>query len=106
MPPLHHLHDPLALLVVGMAVCRTTRLLVADELLRRPRWAVERWAAGTATRRAHPMIATFVGCAWCVSVWVAVGWLLLLVLAPLLVTLLLAAPLAWSTLTGLLSSWE
>lgn len=106
MPPLHHLHDPLALIVVGVAVYRTTRLLTADELLRRPRTAVEAWAAGTATRRAHPAIGTLAGCAWCLSVWVAVGWLLLLMFAPLLVTLLLAAPLAWSALAGLLSSWE
>lgn len=104
--PLRHLHDPVALVVVGLAVYRVTRLLVADEVLRRPRWAIEQWAAGTAVRRAHPQVATFVGCPWCVSIWVAAAALPLLIFAPPLVTLAVAAPLAWSAAAGLLSSWE
>lgn len=101
--PLRHLHDPVALVLVALAVYRTTRLLVADELLVRPRAVLAHWRE----RGGRPgPLGYFVTCPWCVSVWVAAGWLLLLALAPLLMTLIIAAPLAWSAVAGLLASWE
>lgn len=104
--PLAHLHDPLVLVVSALAVYRITRLLVADQVLAAPREAVQRWAGGTAQRRSRPALAYFVTCPWCVSIWVAAGWLLLLLFGSLLLILCIAVPLACSAAAGLLSSWE
>ena len=95
--PLAHLHDPIVLVVSALAVYRLTRLLTADEILAEPRARLVN-GGGRAG-----YLAT---CAWCVSIWVAVAWLLLLLLAPLLAVLIVGVPLACSAAAGLLSSWE
>jgi len=50
-------------------------------------------------------VAYFVTCPWCVSIWVGAGWLAVAAAAPSL-AVPLAAVLAWSSVTGLLSSME
>jgi len=104
-PTLDHFRDPVLLLLGALAVSRLTRLLVADELLAAPRARIVRWAEGTAERRAHPQLGYLATCPWCVSVWVAAGWALLVALAPA-AALVAGAILAWSAAAGLLASWE
>jgi hypothetical protein len=99
------LRDPVTLLVGGLAVHRLTRLVTEDVITRRPRWAVQQWAEGTAQRSAHPQIGYLVTCPWCVSIWVAAGWAVFAVAAPT-VAAPVGAALAWSSLTGLLASSE
>lgn len=88
--------DPLALLVAALAVYRLTRLVVADELTAPLRDRV----VGRGGRLAY-----LVTCPWCISVWIAAGWVLLLVLLPL-VALVAGTVLALSAVAGLLSSLE
>jgi len=90
------LRDPVALTVGALAVHRLTGLLVDDEVTRPLRERVER-LGDRAAYLAH--------CPRCVSVWVAAGWLGLTVAAPA-VAAPVGAALAWSTVSGLLSSWE
>jgi len=91
------LADPVALGVGALAVYRVTRLLVEDEVLRPVR---ERIAPDEESRLAY-----FVTCPWCVSVWAGAAWAGLTVLAPR-VARTAGAALAWSAVSGLLSSWE
>jgi hypothetical protein len=95
-PSLEHVSDPLYLVVGALAVYRLTRLVVADVLLDGPRARLsarsDRWAV-------------FITCPWCVSVWLAAGWVLLLGLLPV-VALVAGVILAWSAVAGLLSSME
>jgi hypothetical protein len=97
--------DPVTLVVGAFAVHRLPRLVVDDEATRRPRWAVQAWAQGTATRRAHPQIGYLVTCPWCVSIYVAAGWAAFAAAAPSAAAKAGAA-LAWSSATGLLASAE
>lgn len=67
-------HDPLglpavaALIVDGLAVFRLVRLIIADRLADRPRkWLTRR----SLVRRG--VLAYFLTCPWCVSIWVAAG---------------------------------
>jgi Protein of unknown function (DUF1360) len=88
--------------VGGLAVARLTRLLVEDELTRPGRERLQKWAEGTAQRAAWPRLAYFVTCPWCVSVWIAAGWLGLSTAAPRSADTL-GTILAWSQVTGLLA---
>jgi hypothetical protein len=90
------LRDPVALVVGGLAVHRLTRLLVDDEVTRPLRERAER-LGDRAAYLAH--------CPRCVSVWVAAGWAGLAVAAPA-VAAPAGAVLAWSAVSGLLSSLE
>jgi hypothetical protein len=91
------LRDPVALAVGGLAVFRLTRLLVEDKIAEPIR---DRLAANAEGRLAY-----FVTCPWCVSMWVAGGWAAVTVAAPA-VAAPVGAALAWSAVSGLLSSWE
>lgn len=95
-PTLDCYSDPLYLVVSALAVYRLTRLVVADTILDRPRAAL----AGRSDR-----MGVFITCPWCVSVWVAAGWALLLGLLPV-AALVVGVALAWSAVAGLLSSME
>jgi hypothetical protein len=91
------------LAVGALAVHRLTRLITADTITGPLRVRVARWGGSTT---AEPSPAeTFINCPWCVSVWAAAGWLALTAAAPR-VARPLGAVLAWSTVTGLLSSVE
>jgi hypothetical protein len=86
------------LAVGALAVHRLTRLVTEDTItdpLRRP----------VLEERPESRLADFLTCPWCVSVWVAAGWLTLTAAAPRLARPL-GAVLAWSTAAGLLSSLE
>jgi hypothetical protein len=104
-PTVRALHDPVQLTLAALAVFRMTRLVVEDEVTRRPRERLTGWAAGTAERRARPGVSFFVTCPWCVSFWLAVVWVAALILVPT-VALGADAVLALSAVAGLLSSWE
>jgi hypothetical protein len=91
------LRDPVTLAVGGFAVHRLTRLAVSDKITEPLR---DRVAPDEESRLAY-----FVTCPWCVSIWVAAGWALLAVTAPS-VAAPVGAALAWSSVTGLLSSVE
>lgn len=99
------LRDPYALTVGALAVHRLTRLLVEDEITRRPRQAVQAWARGTATRRARPQVEYLTGCPWCVSIYVAAAWAALTATHPA-AALTAGVPLAWSSVTGILATLE
>lgn len=99
------LRDPLTLAVGALAVHRLTRLLVEDEITRPAREAVQRWARGTATRAARPQVEYLTGCPWCVGMYVAAAWAALAAASPATATAL-GAPLAWSSVTGVLASLE
>lgn len=86
------------LAVGALAVHRLTRLVTTDEVTAPVR---DRITEAAPEGRA----AYFVTCPWCVSVWAAAGWLALSAAAPRLARPL-GAVLAWSSATGLLSSWE
>jgi alkylhydroperoxidase family enzyme len=86
------------LAVGALAVHRLTRLITEDSItepLRRP----------VLEDRPDSRLADFLTCPWCVSVWVAAGWLALTAAAPRIARPL-GAVLAWSTAAGLLSSLE
>jgi hypothetical protein len=90
--------DPVALAVGGFAVHRLTRLLIVDEVTAPLRDRIY-------TAAPEGRLAYLARCPWCVSIWVAAGWALLAVTAPPVVAPVGAA-LAWSSVTGLLSSVE
>lgn len=92
------LRDPVSLAVGALAVHRLTRLAVEDEVTRPLRERIEEAAP-------EGRLAYFVTCPWCVSIWVGAGWAALSAAAPA-VTAPLGAVLAWSSVTGLLSSME
>lgn len=92
------LRDPVTLAVGALAVHRLTRLAVEDEVTRPAR---ERITAAAPDGR----LAYFVTCPWCVSMWVGAAWAALAVAAPA-VAAPVGAALAWSSLTGLLSTLE
>jgi hypothetical protein len=92
------------LLVYALAVYRLTRLLIADQVLEPLRTGILVWAQPEQGRQ-RPMLAYFVTCPWCVSMWVAAGWLLLASLAGP-VAWYLGAALAFSAITGLLAGRE
>jgi hypothetical protein len=96
-PRIDALADPVALAVGALAVHRLTRLLVVDEVTRPLRERVEPHLGDRATYLAS--------CPWCVSPYIAAGWVALTVRAPR-VARLAGAVLAWSAVSGLLSSWE
>lgn len=90
------LDDPVLLVLYALAVYRLTRLVVADELTAPTReWIMER----------GPRWATFITCPWCVSIWLAAGWVLLATLAPP-VAWFAGALLAFSAVAGLLAGRE
>jgi hypothetical protein len=91
------LRDPVALTVGALAVYRLTRLLVEDKIAEPVRDRLAEDAEGR--------LAYFVTCPWCVSMWVAAGWAGLTVAAPA-ASVTAGAVLAWSAVSGLLSSWE
>lgn len=91
------LRDPVVLAVGALATFRLTRLLVEDEITRPVREQLADDAEGR--------LAYFVTCPWCVSVWVAAGWAGLVAAVPA-VAAPAGAVLAWSAVSGLLSSWE
>ena len=91
------LADPAALTVGALATFRLTRLLVEDKIAEPVRDRLAEDAEGR--------LAYFVTCPWCVSVWVGAGWVGLTAAAPR-VARLAGAALAWSAVSGLLSSWE
>ncbi|HEY0699695.1 MAG TPA: hypothetical protein VGD43_18005 [Micromonospora sp.] len=51
--------------VVLLFVARVTRLVVADEITRRPRETVVRWLPEAS------LLAYLLFCRWCLSVWIA-----------------------------------
>lgn len=59
----------LDLAVDALAVHRLSRLVVDDVVLDRPRNALGRWAE----ENNHPMLDYWLGCHWCVSIWIATG---------------------------------
>jgi uncharacterized protein DUF1360 len=103
-----------------LTVFRVTRLLVTDRITERPRLALYRWAClrNTTRDRAQvlrdiasgvdrpPLLAYYVTCPWCVSVWIgaAVVGFEVLVLPSVPAPLLLWA--ASSAVAGLLANLE
>jgi hypothetical protein len=59
------------LLFVIYALCtyRLSVLVTLDEITSKLRSSVVKWS----TKHKHPMIAMFIGCTWCVSIWIAGG---------------------------------
>lgn len=111
--------DVLLVALVCLATYRVTRLITADAIFDRPRDAVRWFFEGRYIRRQseerqrelgqsddwHSKLAYFVGCPWCVSLWVG-G---LITLATMLVVAVPYPLLVWpatSAVTGLLASWE
>lgn len=90
--------DPATLLVGALAVHRLTRLVTEDEVTRPVRERVQDAAP-------EGRLAYLLTCPWCVSVWIGAGWAALTAAAPA-VAAPAGAALAWSSVTGLLSSWE
>lgn len=116
------------IILTCLTVFRVTRLLVIDRVFERPRLALYRWAClrgeNAWARDAEPedralvlsniaqgltkmpLLAYYLTCSWCVSIWVGaavVGTEMLTmrdVPAPILLWL------ASSGVTGILSSWE
>lgn len=88
--------DPVALTVGALAVHRLTSLLVDDEVTRPLRERLE---------ERGPRLAYLAHCPKCVAVWVAAGWAGFALAAPA-VAVPAGAVLAWSAVSGLLSSWE
>lgn len=90
------LDDPVLLVLYALAVYRLTRLVVADELTAPIRERImersTRWA-------------TFITCPWCVSIWLAAGWVLLATLVPP-VAWFAGALLAFSAVAGQLAGRE
>lgn len=90
--------DPPALAVGALAVYRLTRLVVEDEVTRPVREAV-------VLNSPESRLAYLIGCPWCVSMWAAAAWAGLTLAAPA-VAAPAGAVLAWSAVSGLLSSLE
>ena len=63
------------LLFVIYALCtyRLSTMLVLDEIAAKLRTRIIEWA----TRHKHGWLKTWIGCVWCVSVWVGAGVVLL-----------------------------
>ena len=93
------LHDPVLLVLYALAVYRLTRLVVADELTAGPR---ERILTRVQDR---PLLAYLVTCPWCISIWLALAWVLLASLLPP-VAWYAGAVLAFSAVAGLLAGKE
>jgi hypothetical protein len=97
------LRDPVALTVGGLAVHRLTRLLIEDEITQPLRDWID--PPSEEPIQEQTRLGYFITCPWCVSVWVAAGWAVLTAACPG-VTAAAGAALAWSSVTGLLSSVE
>lgn len=76
-------HDPLglpaalALLVDALAVFRLVRLVAADVILNPPRnWLMRR------SYQRRSLLAAFITCGWCTSVWLAAGVVTARILLP------------------------
>lgn len=95
---LSSLRDPAALAVGALAVHRLTRLALEDEITAPIRERITEAAP-------EGRLAYFVTCPWCVSMWIGAGWAVLTATAPGAAAAAGAA-LAWSSVTGLLSSME
>ncbi len=91
------LDEPVTLTVGALAVYRLTRLVVDDEVTR----PLRDLAGDDLTRP----LAYLVSCPWCVSPYVGAAWAALTVYAPRTARAA-GAVLAWSAVSGLLSSWE
>lgn len=89
----HPFTEPVGLTVGALAVARLTRLVTEDTLTGPLRRAAEAHSA---------QLAAFLGCPWCVGVWVAAGWAALAATAPGGAAVL-GAVLAWSEVAGLLA---
>ena len=63
------------LLFVIYALCtyRLSVLVTLDEITLKVRAAIVKWS----TKHKHPFLSTFIGCTWCVSIWIAGGVVLL-----------------------------
>lgn len=84
------------LAVDGLACYRLTRLITADVILDRPRsWLYRNYVE-------HASVQYLLGCAWCVSIWVALPVLALTAYAAWF-WVWLAWPLAISAVAGYLS---
>lgn len=111
--------DVLLVVLMSLATYRATRLVTTDAIFDQPRDAVRWFFEGRFMRRQtedklrevadsdewHSKLAYFIGCPWCVSLWVG-G---LLTLATMLIVDVPYPLLVWpatSTVTGLLASWE
>lgn len=92
------------LLLDATATYRLTRLLVEDDLLDEPRDAVTRWAEARETTLRRK-VGTLVLCPWCMSMWCGLLVVALRRVAPRLWDPL-AKALAYSAVTGLISSQE
>lgn len=92
--------DPVDLVLGALAVHRLTRLVVDDKITEPLRERVT--GAGDDEPEG---LAYFVTCPWCVSMWVAGGWLALRTIAPRTARAL-GTVLASSSVAGLLASWE
>lgn len=109
----------LLVVLMSLATYRVTRLVTTDTIFDKPREAVRWFFEGRFLRKQpddkrqelalsddwHSKLAYFVGCPWCVSLWVG-G---LITLATMLVADVPYPPLVWpatSAVTGLLASWE
>ena len=73
MPPV------ITFVLVALAVARLSRLVVADRLTEAPRERMKAWIWARAARRAtargetklaEPLGVSFLGCPWCVSIWI------------------------------------
>jgi hypothetical protein len=98
----HPFTSPAGLVVGALAVARLTRLITEDELTQPLRQRITGWAEGTAQRRARPAVGYLVTCPWCVSPYLALGWLALTATAPASAAAA-GAVLAWSEVSGLLA---
>lgn len=111
--------DVLLVVLLSLVTHRATRLVTTDTIFDRPRDAVRWFFEGRYLRRQseerqrelgesddwHSKLAYFVGCPWCVSLWVG-GFV---TLATMLVVDVPYPWLVWpatSSITGLLASWE
>lgn len=86
--------SPVQLTVGALAVHRLTRLLTEDEITR----PLRAWAEARGGRLAY-----LSACPWCVSLYVAAGWAVVVSYAPGAAAVA-GPPLAWSSTAGLLSS--
>lgn len=85
--------DPTRLVLYALAVFRLTVLVTEDYVASRPR----RWVESRGDTW-----AVFITCPWCVSIWLAAGFVALACLAQPL-ALILGAVLALSAVAGLLA---
>lgn len=94
--------DPVDLVLGALAVHRLTRLITADKIAEPLR---ERAVEVAGPSDEPEGLAYFVTCPWCVSMWLAGGWLALRTIAPRTARAL-GTVLASSSIAGLLASWE